>query len=143
MAFTANQALTIISGELAPPNNLFIDLVAQVALEKSIEFYNNAKTVDPVLPDAPTVEETNAQRYLNKHYRFANDIINNNSATWIKTMKVVVTQLSASNSYNPFVVATSEGNDNLWENKTTEVMARSLEILAEIKETEKTAYDAI
>ena len=143
MRFTANQSLKIISGELAPPNNMFIDLVAQIALEKSIEFFENPK--ETTIGDNATEEEQeifdNYNIYLEKFYNISESVIKNHSRIYTKLLKIVVTQFSANFGYAGFNNATENGNDNFWETKTTEVMTRSLELLAGIRKKEKISYE--
>lgn len=154
--FKAYESLLMISGKLQPPNITdhnnndtkvkFFDLVSQIAFEKAIEIYQTPKTI-PALPENPTPAETkafnDATSYLNKIYRTANKIIDNDGEVFRKLLKLVVTQFSELYSFQVFVTKTSEGNISYWENKTTEAMLKAIEILANIKVDEKTAYNAI
>jgi len=154
--FKAYESLLMISGKLQPPNILdhnnvdrkvkFFDLVTQIALEKAIEIYQNPKVI-PALSANPSEAEQkafdDASNYLNKIYRTADKIIDNDGNTFRKLLKLVVTQFSELYNFQVFVTKTQEGNINYWETRTTESMLKAIELLSGIKADEKTAYDNI
>lgn len=130
MALTIKEQLEIMQGEHRPPSNLLIDVIHQIAVRHAQFFYQNY---------SDTTDDALATSYLNKILRLCDLAIKNNSVALKSLMRISVVILGNTITINQVNSAT----DDQWETVLSNNITIVFELVAGIKQDEKTAYNAI
>lgn len=133
MALTIIEQLELVRGEVKPPSaNITIDaLVHQSAYSKSKALYDNPKD---------TTGNAEATAYLTKLYSVANRVISNDREVIKALTRMVITIIGNSE----FTYAqVSSANDNDWASFILDQTDEAMEYVANIKKSEKEAYNEI
>ncbi len=144
MALTATEQLTMMSGETKPPSNDLNVLVHQVGFIFSRDFMINYKdfpTVDNTDPDNPIAINTEANSYLNKMLRLANDVFNNSKDNVNILTRILTTIIGAEASIT--IAILNNATDDQWSAFLLDNMDESFEYVAGVTHVEKSAYEAI
>ena len=131
MALTATEQLSLMSGELAPPDTDLQSLILQIAAINAEEFYVGYKEFDG---------ETNplAENYLNKMLSTCDQVITGKGNILALTRSMVVL-IGKAVTLNQITNATQEQ----WETFLDGKMIDAFELFSRVRKTEKTAYDAL
>ena len=131
MALTALEQLELVKGSVRPDATDLRTLVKATAFIKASAFYDDYKVFDES-------GEAAATSYLSKMFNLSRSIIRGNSDESL--FRVLVTIIGEANFTFEQVQAAT---DSQWEDFVSNNILKTMEIVADIRKNEKTAYDAI
>ena len=131
MALTALEQQLLISGELRPQSTDLRSLVKQTAFITGVDFYDNYKEFDGS-------QNPEAQRYLDKMFSVIKSGIRDQQTDGtFRVMVAIIGQVATD------VSQVQNADDALWESFVAFNILRALEVVADVRKEEKTAYQAI
>ena len=131
MALSPTEQLQLMSGELSPPETDLQSLVFQIAAINSEEFYTSYKLFDgDANPDA--------EQYLNKMLSACDGVIagRGNIIALTRSMVVLIGKTVS-------VAIINSATQEQWETFLDSKMIEAFELFSRVRQTEKTAYNAL
>lgn len=131
MALTALEQQKLISGEVRPEATDLRSLVKQTAFIEGVDFYDNYKEFD-------TAVNPEAASYLNKMFAIIKAGIRDQQTDGtFRVMVAIIGQVATD------LQQVENATDAQWEAFVSANIVKAMEIVADIRKDEKTAYDAL
>lgn len=131
MALTITEQLSIINGIESPISNTLSELVGQIALNEAQNINDNAKVFDGAL-------EPLADTYLRKMLALADKTISNNLG-----IDGVVRLLVAIYADTGTIAEVQAATDDQWIAFLESNITKTFELIAGVRSSEKSKYDAL
>ncbi len=133
MSLTTTDQIAILTGVEAPPSGYGLrSYVKQTATEHAKTVLGTYKTVDP---QTSPLAKTYLDRLLN-----VVDFVNKRKESVFESLEAILVSLYAENGT---ITAVQNADDAGWEGFLNSNIERAFEIVSEVRQDEKTAYDAI